>query len=150
MKIGLKLATLASVLLLSAQAATAQTPTPMQEFNDERALSAARANIRGMEREELESFTDYLAACASALKQEIMIEYACTVARERFLIEFGSNRPVDRLVRIRTVIEKLVRGADRTGSSEHVTPDMVTRLVDVEFAFKGTATDRFAALRGAK
>jgi DNA-binding CsgD family transcriptional regulator len=79
--------------------------------------------------EELRALRDYFAACASPLSTTDA-QKVCAVARERYVIEYGRGRPLDRLILAIDVTANLTRAQEAAG--RQVDADLVIRSVDAE------------------
>jgi hypothetical protein len=147
---GEKMRTTFLVLLLLAAfgASGAKALSPKEEFFSDDVLKQAQVDIGSMPLAELQMFSDYLAQCANSLSENELIQNACGVARERYRIEYYSQRPLDRLIVTISLIDALIRSRGNTQKAD--TAKLIERLVAVTGAFKDIATNAFHAQRQAQ
>lgn len=136
-----------AVFLLAMPFAVAEgsSPSPKDTFFDDTVLNSARNDIMRMGREELNSFTNWMAECVDEFDENPVIQHPCSVAREKYLIEFSSDRAIDRLIHALNLEVGLIQTGERLG--QRADSKVMLRLLNIEDAFSDTATLRFSMLR---
>jgi hypothetical protein len=122
--------------------------TPQQIFYDDGVLSAAVGNIASMDKEELDAFANFIAACTDELSDNEIIQHDCNAAREKYRIEFSRDRPLDRLINVLELTSSYMRSSEKVGKKDD--GKMIQRSVDIETKLKDAANLMFGALRPSK
>jgi hypothetical protein len=132
----MRLAFVALTLVVST-ASMAQNPSRLAIFNSDETLKEAQNNISDMDANEIRLFADFLAQCTNSLSEEKLIQNACDTAHARYDIEYGSDRPLDRLLWSIRLVEYALRNKIK------IEDGAVSRLVDVVKALKSTTNRIF-------
>ncbi len=126
---------------------TLAAESPAQIFESPQVLSDSVSDISRMSIDELRAFNTFWAECDN-VNGEAIIEHACDVSRQKYVVEYESGRALDRLIRAVEIVQKLIRAQDRT--RDRVDPNMVSRFVNIGFALRDAANRRFATLRAGR
>lgn len=135
----------AAFVFMASGTCVAQTQSLEEIFNSDEILKKAQGDIGGMDVAELRLFADSFAQCANSLSQNELIQNSCRVSRERYAIEYGSGRALDRLLSSVALVEMLIRSNDKLKKKPDT--NMILRLSDVTPALKDTTNRVFYLLR---
>ena len=119
-------------------------PSPKAILESDTAVREAGLNIAKMDYTELSLLAHYLGECSEALSKEPLIHHLCWAARLRYRIEYGADRPIDRLIHALMVAAELLSN-DTTNQHK----DLMLRYIEVGNLVEMFVGVRFAELRRA-
>ena len=135
----------ATALGLSICPACAQDP--LATFYSESVLKGALENIAEMPETELRKLTHYLAECTDDENMtETRSKHTCTVAEQEYEIEFGRNRPLDKIIISRGLLPNATQAELMAKSTRQIVDD-AAKYVKVMDALFIAAQNRFGTFR---
>jgi hypothetical protein len=135
-----------ALLLTAGVSWPAQAVNWISILNSDDVLGKARSDISKLTIAELQLFADSIARCQDSLSQNELIRNECDVARERYAIEYDSERTLDQLLNSIWIVTALIRSTEAAGKPMDVT--LLLRLTNVEEDLK-TTTNRVFYIRHA-
>lgn len=126
--------------------------TPKENLMSNEVLAGAVDDVMKMSKEELETFTTFLATCSAAGEtSEALASFSCRREQKLYAMRYGRERPIDRIITAYTIAGDLLKAADRASQTKPLLDktalaDMVERLVFVESALEDACSIRFQRL----
>ena len=133
------------VLLVSAHAGA----SPNEDLNSEEKVQEARQDIIRMKLPELRLYADYLSQCTNMLSKNELIVNQCEVARERYQLEYRSNRALDDIDLALFISGMLIKAneKERSGKRGKEDNERLLRYSDVWHELNDSVRLRFYSIR---
>lgn len=131
---------------------TGASESPMEDFQSDSLLHKGLSDVAAMNREELERFIDYLAACDTTQAKEAY-DLNCQKARSGYALRYERGRAIDRFVFLLPFTKTLIEAKDgtskqRTSEKEEVN-NLLLRYVYVEHQIKEAVRRAYTGLNRA-
>jgi hypothetical protein len=135
------------VLLGLALTSVAYPATPAQDFVDRGLLLESGVEILAMNRDQLETFIDYVAICSTA-SEKAGDEFQCDAATEKVIIKNSQSPALLRIVRSVALESRLIASSweGSTGASRERLASAVMRTSDIFDKFGSSAAIRYTEL----
>lgn len=140
---------LASILATVSSALTF-AQTPKDDFWSDEVLNSAASEARRLERDQLETFIEYLATCGISIDSKEQ-EFACERAKAQLEIKAMAARALQRLIFVVALSDRIVKHSwDQSAGEERARlAKDINRQIDILRRLRTVAGERYLELIGA-